>query len=260
MYPYLNTPWGTLELYTWATIAGAVCSVLVQIAMLWRFTRKKRSILLSGLYGLYSWIGGYASSLVRQLSYGKLLEGSLWENVRNGEGKHFIGIVLVCTLLTIPCTKIACRILRVEKENRQMYETATANALAVGILIQHIFVRLGCFFRGCCYGKYYNGVFSITIPNGEVTYPVFPVQLLEIFLSTLLFVFVIVLIRKKKDVFGITVMGYACNIFISEFFADKKGTSLIAGISVMQWCSILLFLLGGIYYIYKTQKRGVVSR
>lgn len=260
MRPFLDTPWGSLEIYTWAAVVGAVCSVLVQILILWYTTREKRSILLSGLYGLYSWIGVYVSSLVRQLSYGDLLEGNLWENVKNGEGKHFIGVVLVCTLLMIPCTALALRILRVRRENREKYEKAAANALGVGILIQHIFVRLGCFARGCCYGKYYDGVFSVTFPYAKVEYPVFPVQLMEVMISMLLLVIVIIFIVRKKAMYGITVMGYAINIYVSEFFADQKGTSLIAGISVMQWCSILLFLLGGSYYIYQKIKRGVAKR
>lgn len=249
MYPYLTTPWGTLELYEVMQIAGAVVAVLVQMILLYRKAGAKRCILFSTLFALYSLIGVYAGALVRQTSYGKLQGGNLFGSVMAGEGRHYLGTVLAGALLCVPFTWLLSRILRIRRQEQGQCMHIVLNSLAAGLLIQHIFVRMGCFFRGCCYGKYYCGPGAIRMPGGEVPYPVFPSQLLEAGISVVLLVLILILISKGYDVFGIMIVGYAANIILTECFMDHKGSGMIWGITIIQWWAVGLFIVGGVYLI-----------
>lgn len=251
MYPYVETPWGTLELYEGMQIAGAVMAVLVQMILLYRKACRKRCVLFSALFGLYSLIGLYAGALIRQTSYGKLQEGSLLRSVMAGEGRHYLGLVFVSALLCLPFTWILSRFLRIPGEEQKRCHRIVLNSLAAGLLVQHIFVRLGCFFRGCCYGKYYRGPGAIRMPGGEVPYPVFPSQLLEAAISAVLLVLILILMVKDYDVFGIMVAGYAADIILTEYFMDQKGSGMIWGITIIQWWAAGLLVLGGGYLIWQ---------
>lgn len=253
MYPYLETPWGTLELYGLMQIAGAVTAVIMQMVLLYWKAGRKRYVLFSALFGLYSLMGIYAGSLVRQTSYGKLQEGSLLASVMAGEGRHYLGLVLVSVILCLPFTWILSRLLRIRREEWEQCQHTVLNSLAAGLLVQHIFVRLGCFFRGCCYGKYYRGPGAIRMPGMEVPYPVFPSQLLEAAVSAVLLVLILILIAKNYDVFGIMVTGYAANIILSECFMDQKGSGMIWGLTIIQWWAVGLLVLGAGYLIWQIQ-------
>lgn len=255
MYPYLETVVGSFEMYDVMTIIGTVVAVILQMIMLYRGTKKIRCVLFSALYGLYSWVGAYVGSFVRQTSYGRQIEGNIVENVINGEGKHYLGIVIVCAVLAIPCTYLLCYVLRIQKGEWSATKKIALNALAMGILTHHVFIRLGCFFRGCCYGKYYDGIWGIVIPNSPASYPVFPSQLLEVIISIILLILLAFMINKKKDVFGFTMIGYALNIIITENFMDQKGFGMIWGITIVQWWASALLLYGIGYCIVKKMSR-----
>ncbi len=245
MFPTINTPWGGINLYSTAQIAGAVISVLIQMILLHRWFGDFRSVLFSALYGLYSWIGGYMSSLVRILSYADgELEGSLLKNILGDNGKHYIGTVIVIAVLFVPCTMLVHKLLY--KKNREWKNDIwmVANSLAVGILIQHIFGRIGCFSRGCCYGIPYNGVFSMVFPYARVSYPVFPSQLFEIIGAAVLLIAAAFFIHRGKEAFGGILCGFSALIFLSEFWIDKRGTQLYYNLTVIQIFAVLLFLLG----------------
>ncbi len=251
MFQIIETPLGSLDLYDLLTVLGAVLSVLVQMILLYRWTGKWRSILFSALYGLYSWAGGYGSSIVRILSYddGGKTDG-FWKSVAGDYGKHYLGTVLVIAILALPATVILYRLMfRKEKECNQYIRYVT-NALAVGILIQHICGRFGCFVRGCCFGIPYQGFLSVTFPYGQVSYPVFPTQLFEIVCTILLLLFISILIVKKKSVFGTTLIGFSVIVFLSEFLMDKRGTRLFYNVTVIQWFAILLCLFGIVLAIW----------
>lgn len=259
MFPTIETPVGTFELYGLAAILGAVVAVVVQMILLYRWTRQWRCILFSALYGLYSWLGGYGSSVVRLLSYedgGRT--GGFWNNVAGDYGKHYLGTVLVIAVLAVPGTFALYKLLFRQQREWKKYMLHVTNALAVGILLQHIFGRLGCFARGCCFGIPYQGIFSVTFPYGEVSYAVFPTQLFEILCALVLLIIIGILLHRGKAVFGIALTGFAVIIILSEFLIDKRGTRLFYGISVIQWFAILLGIIGVGYIIWmgKLQKAG----
>ncbi len=257
MFPILNTPMGRLDLYDILPILGAVVSVLVQMILLYRWKKKIRDLLFSALYGLYMWMGGYGSSFVRTLSLnGTESLKEVMDSVWSLHGKHFIGMVLMCAIWVVPCTKLLDRILH-GKRDRQSYDDCFGTAsdtLSIGLLIQHIFGRIGCICRGCCYGIPYHGIFSVVFPYGEVSYRVFPSQFLEIFLTVLLLFFDILWMHKAKRVFGRTLLGFSGIIFLSEFFMDKRGTRMFFGITVIQYFAIILAVVGILYGRYLRTK------
>lgn len=245
MFQIIETPLGSLDLYDLMAIFGAVISVLAQMVLLYRWTGKWRSILFSALYGLYSWVGGYGSSIVRVLSYddGGKTDG-FWKSVAGDYGKHYLGTVLVIAILAVPATAMLYRLMFRKGKECNRYILYVTNALAVGILVQHICGRFGCFARGCCFGMPYQGFLSITFPYGQVSYSVFPTQLFEILCTSLLLLLISILIVKKKAVFGVTLMGFSVIIFLSEFLMDQRGTRLFYNLTVIQWFAMLLCLFG----------------
>ncbi len=243
MFPMINTPWGRIELYYAAQAVGAVVAVAVQMIMLYRAFRDIRSLLFSALYGLYSGIGGLFSSLVRVLSYTEL-DGSLLENIVGDRGKHFLGTVIIAALLAVPCTLLLHKALYRERRDWKKDMVFVTNALAAGLLIQHMFGRFGCFSRGCCYGIPYTGIFSTTFPYASVSYSVFPSQLFEIIGAGVLLIAVFCLIHWKKPAFSAMLCGFSLLIFLSEIWIDKRGTTMYYHLTVIQWFAVALFCIG----------------
>lgn len=251
-----------MELYGIMIIVGVVISLVIQGIYLWSKERKIRYVGFLGLFGLYSLLGGFAGRIIRSTGQGEL-------GVLPGQaGVHYSGTVLVICLLAIPCTLLMRKILRLDPNalfagkkvtladpNRLEEVGMVMNSLALSILVQQICGRLGCFSRGCCYGKPYTGRFSMRFPRFGVDYSVYPTQLMEVIMTAFVLVLVIVLMIKGINIFGTAVSGYALVIFISEFFMDQQGVNLLFGINVIQCVGILLFVLGIGYHVGLNKKR-----
>lgn len=130
----------------------------------------------------------------------------------------------------------------------------------------HFFGRLGCFAAGCCYGKKYDGILSVTFknaigaPNGV---PLLPVQLFEAAGNLLLFAVLTVLYLKafpKLSLTGLYLVCYAAMRFTLEFFRgdDIRGNAL--SLSVSQWISIAAFAFGTVLIVKKCKNREMLSR
>jgi phosphatidylglycerol:prolipoprotein diacylglycerol transferase len=67
----------------------------------------------------------------------------------------------------------------------------------------HSFGRLGCFFAGCCYGKLYDGIFSVIYKNPISDVPVgvkvFPVQLFESFFLLMISIIILILFLRETN-------------------------------------------------------------
>jgi len=130
----------------------------------------------------------------------------------------------------------------------------------------HFFGRLGCFAAGCCYGKEYDGVLSVTFehaigaPNGV---PLMPVQLFEAAGNLLLFAVLTVLYLKalpKLSLTGLYLVCYAAMRFTLEFFRgdDIRGNAL--SLSVSQWISLAVFVFGIVLIVRKYQKCKILPQ
>jgi len=127
----------------------------------------------------------------------------------------------------------------------------------------HAFGRVGCFFAGCCYGKEYHGVFSVSFDYNswsphlhEVSR--YPVQLMESGINLILFVFLYFYSSKKRkeglNNFGIYLISYSVIRFIMEFFrGDLVRGVFLFGISTSQIISFILFPIG-LYFVFRKEK------
>lgn len=138
------------------------------------------------------------------------------------------------------------------------FSDIAAPALALG----HMFGRIGCFFAGCCYGKYCDLPWAVMF-NDQNTLAVkgvliHPTQLYEA-LGNLIFFLVLHQYNKKTHPAGKTfafyLIGYAVLRFVIEFFrGDYRGAELF-GMSVAQVLSVFVFA-AGIIIIYKVSKNA----
>ncbi|MBP9674727.1 MAG: prolipoprotein diacylglyceryl transferase [Bacteriovoracaceae bacterium] len=115
------------------------------------------------------------------------------------------------------------------------------------LTLAHAIGRVGCFFAGCCYGKFCDLPWAI---DGEKDFR-HPVQLYEAFLLICLFFYLLRLLYKKasaSSLFFTYLLGYSFFRFILEFFRGDfiRGvgffsTSQYISLSLF-FCSLLLFL------------------
>lgn len=138
-----------------------------------------------------------------------------------------------------------------------------ADVMAVVIPLFHGFGRIGCFLAGCCYGREYQGRFSVTFPEnpyepGIEAVSRFPVQLLESGCNFLLFFFLVLYGRKKHPagrLMGIYLTAYPAIRFFTEFFRGDavRGVLELGDISLSfsQFISLILFPIG-LYFVYHT--------
>jgi prolipoprotein diacylglyceryltransferase len=130
------------------------------------------------------------------------------------------------------------------------------NIIGVALPLMYAIGKIGCFLAGCCYGIEYNGLFSITYkyslsaPNGI---SLFPIQIVETIVFTLIFLFNSYLFKKKDNnliAYSFILCGFA------KFLLDYLRNSHInVIISVNQIVSIAFILIGIILLIYKKRTK-----
>lgn len=192
-------------------------------------------------------VGAIAGEAVRTWSLWEFrsFSGFLRVMVSDRAGTHFVGRVLFAAWI-LPF----------------LYKTEafdTYDAVSFYFVIQHIFNRMGCFFTGCCYGKYYEGPGSVVFPTMQVDYPVYPTQLMEAVATAVLLLILLVRWRRGKPLFGWALMVFGMIIFISEFFMDQSGVLRIAGINMIQVTAFLTLLSGVLYIEFFKRKEKKVS-
>lgn len=132
----------------------------------------------------------------------------------------------------------------------------TALSIAIG--------RLGCFSSGCCYGKETHIPWAVTFRDphslARLNLPLHPTQLYESGGTFIIFLFLIVL-RKRKDfdgqLFWLFIFLYVVLRSILEFFrAEEVRRALIFGMSHSQLIGIPLAVFA-IYMLFRLKKRTV---
>jgi len=109
-----------------------------------------------------------------------------------------------------------------------------APALALG----HCFGRIGCFFSGCCYGKYSDCFLAIAHKH--------PTQLYESFGNLVIFFILHTSLKKThKDgyIFVLYMLLYSTLRFAVEFFRGDDRGAFIFGLSPAQNISIIIFVI-----------------
>lgn len=124
------------------------------------------------------------------------------------------------------------------------------NVIVPVIPFIHSLGRIGCFFGGCCYGIYYDGIFCVHFPYNEFiphlnAYPRFPVQLLE---SAALFTLFVIMYSHAKSVYSDGFMlkmylcSYSCIRFMTEFLRGDTYRGIIFKFSTSQWISLIVII------------------
>jgi phosphatidylglycerol:prolipoprotein diacylglycerol transferase len=126
------------------------------------------------------------------------------------------------------------------------------------------FGRLGCFFAGCCYGVETDSAFSIVFTNSAFApngVHLVPTQLISSALDFLLFVFLVLLYRRKKHIPGQCMAAYlicySAGRFVLEFFRGDLIRGSVGIVSTSQFISIFT-LFAGIVLLIIVNKRGNV--
>ncbi len=239
MYPYFYI--GEIRFSTYASciFVGAVLSV----ALLTFFWRSKKMLhifmpsLAIGFIGLA--LGAKLFGIISKSIYNKVETGN-WDmndSIFNSGIVYWGGLIgfLVAIYLT-------CRL-------RKKDFSDIANSLAVVIPLFHGFGRLGCYFAGCCYGRRYDGLFSLPYRlglDGEWEERL-PVQLIEAGFEFALFVILFRLYlqrRQNKELHFINfyLVLYSIFRFLIEFFRGDNVRGVIVWLSFSQIISMIVLI------------------
>jgi len=118
----------------------------------------------------------------------------------------------------------------------------TADIMAPSVAIAHFFGRIGCFFAGCCYGKYCDLPWAVTFNHPDslapTGIPLHPTQLYEALGNLAIFLFLFFFRKYKKhdgQLFWLYVLIYGImRSFIEIFRADFRGEFLYGVLSISQ--------------------------
>lgn len=136
--------------------------------------------------------------------------------------------------------------------------------------------RINCFLEGCCFGKLYNGAWSVKYPPAsfasklhyskyglvsryETSFSVYPTQLYIVAAMLLLSVAVILMNRfklKKSVVVGTILVGYGISNFVIEFFREEP--LLFNSLTLGQLMEIALVAIG--FYLFFKVKESEISK
>ncbi len=133
------------------------------------------------------------------------------------------------------------------------------------IALMHGFMRVGCFFAGCCYGvEWEHGiVFHNSIVESANDVPRVPVQLFEAgFELVLAGVLWSLLLRSMKtgklqgSLLALYLLIYPVGRFILEFWRGDEYRGFILRLSTSQFISIIVFICAAIYLVRGKIKSG----
>lgn len=132
-----------------------------------------------------------------------------------------------------------------------------ADIAALSVPLGHFFGRLGCFFAGCCYGKYCEAPWAIRFTHPEslapLHTPLHPTQLYESAANLMIFLILFFSRHRKQyhgQLFLIYVMLYGfIRAFIEIFRGDFRGETVWGILSVSQAIGIGLALAAAVMLV-----------
>jgi phosphatidylglycerol:prolipoprotein diacylglycerol transferase len=124
----------------------------------------------------------------------------------------------------------------------------TADIMAPSISLAHFFGRIGCFFAGCCYGKYCDLPWAVTFSNPDSLapqgLPLHPTQLYSALNNLAIFLILFFFRKRKKydgQLFWLYVLMYGITrLFIEIFRADFRGEFFYGIFSVSQVVGVIM--------------------
>ncbi len=152
----------------------------------------------------------------------------------------------------------------------------TGDIVGPSLALAHTFGRVGCFFAGCCFGRPSSGFLGVTF-HSEYAHnltalpldsPIHPVQLYEATLNFLNFIFLFILLKRKRfdgQVFSFYVISYSLIRYFTEFYRGDhpekafliKNASPYLTMTFPQLFCIIGIIAGiSLYFILKKRKRA----
>jgi len=140
----------------------------------------------------------------------------------------------------------------------------TLDLIAPSIVLFQVFLRLGCFAAGCCFGTPTSLPWGVTFNHPACPappgIPLHPTQLYES-LTVLIILFVLYLIKDRKRFPGQILVSYLFLYGVArwalEFFrGDKRGFHISGNWSDMQYVSIVVVFSSLILGFYLKQKNS----
>ncbi len=125
-----------------------------------------------------------------------------------------------------------------------------ADIVLPSVAVAQGFGRIGCFLAGCCYGRETDSCFSITFHNSQFAHndvPLVPTQLISSFCNFALAVGLIIYAKKDRKpgrVAALYLIFYSIGRSIIEVYRDDFRGDFIGPLSVSQFISIFILLLG----------------
>ncbi len=130
----------------------------------------------------------------------------------------------------------------------------------------HSFGRVGCFMAGCCYGVPYHGLIAVVYPEDSLApsgIALFPVQLIEAGLLLIIAIIVVIIQMKSERKYTVEIyfIFYGIVRFILEFYRYDNVRGSIGNLSISQWISLGMILIGIIaFYGYKEKWTRLIKR
>ncbi len=133
------------------------------------------------------------------------------------------------------------------------------------IALMHGFMRVGCFFGGCCYGKEWeHGItFRNSIVESANGVPRVPVQLFEAGFEFLLAgALWALLLRSMKTgkyrgaLLALYLLIYPVGRFILEFWRGDEYRGFVLGLSTSQFISLIVFVCAAIFLARRKLKQN----
>ena len=142
----------------------------------------------------------------------------------------------------------------------------TADIMAPSVAIAHFFGRIGCFFAGCCYGKYCDLPWAVTFNHSDslapTGIPLHPTQLYEALGNLAIFLFLFFFRKHKKydgQLFWLYVLIYGITrSFIETFRADFRGEFLYGVLSISQVVGGLMAVVS-LIMLFILRKRALIK-
>jgi len=134
-------------------------------------------------------------------------------------------------------------------KKQKMDALLVADIIIPAVALGQVFGRIGCFMRGCCYGKESEKCGVIFKDIGD-NLPHIPTQLIES--AAVLAVFLFLINRNPKfkgEIFSLYIVMYGIIRFFIEFLrADERGPVFFNMLSVSQLISLLAVIFAAILY------------
>ncbi|MEN9732446.1 MAG: prolipoprotein diacylglyceryl transferase [Verrucomicrobiota bacterium] len=136
----------------------------------------------------------------------------------------------------------------------------TADCLAPGIALGHVFGRLGCLLNGCCYGRPTQLPWAIHFPTGHASggVGIHPSQIYESLLNLAFFIALMWGFRRRRfpgQIFAIYLMGYALLRAFTEWFRgdyDRLSQPLSGSFTPGQSTGLIILVAGiALYFTLK---------